>query len=375
MINEANKIISVYSADTSGVCSALYELGGMTVIHDASGCNSSYTAHDEPRWYDMPSMMYVSGLTEYEAVMGDEEKFISDCVTTAEEQSPKFIAICASPIPYMVGMDLKAVAKDIERRSNIPTLSVDTNGMHSYISGAGIALREWAKRFVKTKTETVENSINILGCIPLDYANMEMVDDMVKSLESEGLRVSSVWAMGNLIENMENSSSCMANLVISQTGLETARYMEKEFGIPYVVGSPMGERQTKEIARLLKEKKTSVVRRDNYGGKIVIIGEAVFANALANLIQEDCTVYSLIRDEANILINGDRVLLGEEDLENHLKSFDTVIGDGLFENLVDKNETRFINVPDFAFSGRIYLNEFPSLLGKKGDEWLKEENL
>ena len=34
------KVISIYAADTSGVCSALYELGGMTVVHDASGCNS-----------------------------------------------------------------------------------------------------------------------------------------------------------------------------------------------------------------------------------------------------------------------------------------------------------------------------------------------
>ena len=35
------KVISIYAADTSGVCSALYELGGMTVVHDASGCNST----------------------------------------------------------------------------------------------------------------------------------------------------------------------------------------------------------------------------------------------------------------------------------------------------------------------------------------------
>ena len=43
-----NRILPVYAADISGVCSALYELGGMTVMHDASGCNSTYTTHDEP---------------------------------------------------------------------------------------------------------------------------------------------------------------------------------------------------------------------------------------------------------------------------------------------------------------------------------------
>jgi nitrogenase molybdenum-iron protein alpha/beta subunit len=372
VINEACKIISVYSADTSGVCSALYELGGMTVIHDASGCNSSYTTHDEPRWYDMQSMVYVSGLTEYEAVLGDEEKFINDCVTTACEQHPKFIAVCTTPIPFMVGMDLMAICKDIERKSNIPTLCVETNGMHSYISGAASSLCEWAKRFVKPKTETIENTINILGCIPLDYENQEIVDDMVSCLEDGGLKVTSVWAMGDKIDGMQDSSSAMANLVVSSTGLETAKYMEKQFGIPYVVGSPMGQQQTNEIIQHLKAKKTITVRRENHGGKIAIIGEPVYSNAVAKLIQEDCTIYSLIRDEANVLCNEDKILLGEEDLENHLKAFDTVIGDGLFKHLVSST-TNFVNLPDFAFSGRIYINKFPSLLGKKGDEWVSEE--
>ena len=54
------KIIPIYTADVSGVCSALYELGGMTVMHDPSGCNSTYNTHDEIRWYDQDSMIYIS---------------------------------------------------------------------------------------------------------------------------------------------------------------------------------------------------------------------------------------------------------------------------------------------------------------------------
>ena len=69
-MKQTSGFISTYSADAFGVCSALYELGGMIVMHDASGCNSTYTTHDEPRWYDMDSMVYISGLTEVEAIMG-----------------------------------------------------------------------------------------------------------------------------------------------------------------------------------------------------------------------------------------------------------------------------------------------------------------
>ena len=61
-MRQSYKIIPVYTADVSGVCSALYELGGMVVMHDPSGCNSTYNTHDEIRWYDQDSLIYISGL-------------------------------------------------------------------------------------------------------------------------------------------------------------------------------------------------------------------------------------------------------------------------------------------------------------------------
>ncbi|MBQ7446482.1 MAG: oxidoreductase, partial [Eubacterium sp.] len=62
--------LCTYSADLFGINSALYELGGLIVMHDASGCNSTYNTHDEPRWYTMDSMVYVSGLNEKDAILG-----------------------------------------------------------------------------------------------------------------------------------------------------------------------------------------------------------------------------------------------------------------------------------------------------------------
>ena len=88
LMRQTASIISTYTADVSGICSALFELGGLTVMHDASGCNSTYNTHDEPRWYDMDSMVYISGLSEMEAIMGDDDKLINDIVSTAEQLSP-----------------------------------------------------------------------------------------------------------------------------------------------------------------------------------------------------------------------------------------------------------------------------------------------
>ena len=113
-MRQSYKIIPVYTADVSGVCSALYELGGMVVMHDPSGCNSTYNTHDEIRWYDQDSLIYISGLTEIDAVMGNDAKFIYDIEETARELKPKFIALAGSPIPFMNGTDFPAIAQVIE---------------------------------------------------------------------------------------------------------------------------------------------------------------------------------------------------------------------------------------------------------------------
>lgn len=55
--------------------------------------------HDEIRRYDQDSMIYISGLTEIDAVMGNDEKLIRDIEIAAEELKPKFIALAGSPIP------------------------------------------------------------------------------------------------------------------------------------------------------------------------------------------------------------------------------------------------------------------------------------
>ena len=169
-MKQTQAFLSTYTADVSGVCSALFELGGMTVMHDASGCNSTYNTHDEPRWYDMDSLVYISGLSELEAVMGDDEKLISDVSDAARQLHPRFIALAGTPIPMITGCDLPAIAREVAGRTNIPSFAVPSNGIGTYVAGAGQALRLYAERFITSRPEKRKNAVNILGATPLDFA-------------------------------------------------------------------------------------------------------------------------------------------------------------------------------------------------------------
>ena len=241
-MKQSYRIIPTYTADVSGVCSALYELGGMTVMHDPSGCNSTYNTHDEIRWYDMDSLIFISGLTEMDAIMGNDERLIHDIEAAVDELHPKFIALASSPIPYMNGTDFEAIAQIIEADTGICTFFIPTNGMHDYVYGAGMALAKIARHFTDAHISwdgQNKRTVNLLGVTPLDFGPIEGVRKMTALLESYGWQVISTWAMGDNLETLSLAGRAAVNLVVSSVGLEAAKVLYERFGTPYVIGTPV----------------------------------------------------------------------------------------------------------------------------------------
>ncbi len=151
--------MTTYASDVSGAASALYELGGMSVIHDASGCNSTYSTHDEPRWETMDSAVYVSALNEMDAVLGNESVLAQNLIDACRSLKPAFAMLAGTIIPMMTGSDLKGIAHDVEAATGVPAFALSTNGMRDYTVGAAQAWIELARRFAKAPAGRSERSI------------------------------------------------------------------------------------------------------------------------------------------------------------------------------------------------------------------------
>ena len=360
-MKQTSGIISTYSADVFGVCSALFELGGMTVMHDASGCNSTYTTHDEPRWMDMDAMVYISGLSEMEAIMGDDAKLIDDIVQAAEELHPRFITVAGTPIPAMTGFDYEACAAVIESRTGIPAMGISTTGMNSYIHGASMAYLAFCKKFLRRDVEKSEKpSVNILGMTPLDFSVKGEAQSVEQFCRNAGFAVNANFSMGCTFEELVNAGAAHVNLVVSAAGLETARWMEETFGIPYVIGTPAAGDYMSSLSGALRyavENRTSRLCHRHCGkaGDIAVIGENIRSIALAEAITDSteraCRVVSSVSD--TILRDGDIYAPWEDDVIEAIRDAKVVIADPLFHPIVPASAT-FIPNPHEACSGRIW---------------------
>ena len=364
---------STYTADVSGVCSAMYELGGMSVLHDPSGCNSTYTTHDEPRWYGSESLMFISGLDEMTAVMGDDSVIVNDVVNAAKSLNPRFITLCGASIPHIIAFDYKGVAKLIEDKCGIPVLPVPTDGLKMYTSGVGLALREWMRRFADLSIKPEEGVINLLGVTPIDFSRKEIVDEMKASFERRGFSVNAVCAMGESFEAMEKVCRAQVNVVVSSAGLLPAKFLKAKAGIPFVVGTPVGsavcDKLCEKIRQSAKDKESRYLYDSNrYTTRVekpdlLIINEEVNAFSMAEAaraaLSEDAKIEVLFPDADEGL--------DEDLLVARIKEAKAVMCDPLFFPAFAGSSAKLIRMPHEGYSGRIYRSEIPVFTGDAFD--------
>lgn len=404
LLRQTCAILSTYTADVSGVCSALYEMGGMTVMHDASGCNSTYNTHDEPRWYDIPSLVFISALAEVEALMGDEEKLIGDVCRAAEELRPRFIALAGTPIPMMMGTDFKGIARVIEERTGIPTFGFATNGMNSYNVGAGMPLAAVARRFCDPGltppplAEGERPSVNLLGVTPLDFSvraapcpgeagtgkisNIDRpsgasaafgnVEAMKMVFEDAGFHVNSCWAMGSPWEELMNAGRAHVNVVVSSCGAPLAEALREIYGTPSVTGLPVGDSVARELFSLIEEAAqrggglSLPLPITEPGGKVFVIGEPVQSASIARALERD---YAM----RNVRMLAPLDSPDEDEVFRALREARLVIADPLYKPALPKHYCRFIALPHEGYSGRIFRDNIPLIMGGEFNRWIERE--
>ena len=416
-MKQVSVTLSTYTADVSGVCSALYELGGMVVIHDPSGCNSTYNTHDEPRWYDMDSLVFISGLSQMDAIMGNDDKFINDIVRAARELQPRFIALVRTPIPLMTGTDFEGISRVIEKQTGIAVFYFPTSGMHTYVKGAGMAMETIARELVSAGVPLFKENknhqgkkikINILGATPLDFSiNANL--DFIKEFLNRHFEIISTFAMGSSIEDIQKAGKADVNLVISSVGVLAAKVLEERFHTPYVIGTPITgfenilsekliesawtkksqtayfgisqKSQTKDTATFSTKKNIEAVSitekirsltatiektgENKVSGNIYIIGESVISQSLKAAIAlrygMKSTVICPLETEPEYTDKAVLLLSSEEEIKEAIADADIVIADPIYKTICSE-KVNFVAMPHEAYSGRIYRKEINYLV-------------
>lgn len=351
------KGLTPFAPDQSGAASVFYELGGILVICDAGGCTGNVCGFDEPRWFGERSAIFSAGLRDMDAILGRDDRLVAKLTDAAEKIDANFAAVIGTPVPAVIATDYRALQRMCEKKTNLPILTVDTNGMELYDVGEEKAwltlFKTFAGKGVASQKEVSEEDdsskkmkIGVLGLTPHDVSDLH-VEEKFRKLENENTHYV-CYGMGAGIDKVKTAGSADKNLVVAPAALETAKYLEKEFGTPYEVGYPFVDELIPELGYERK--------------KILIIHQQVIANAIRQEIRTrsdeqntEVTVASWFMMKSELSEEGDLSLKEEMDYCKLVQNgnYDIVFADENMRGLVPGFKGTFVNVRHFAVSGKL----------------------
>lgn len=351
------KGLTPFAPDQSGAASVFYELGGILVICDAGGCTGNVCGFDEPRWFGERSAIFSAGLRDMDAILGRDDRLVAKLTDVAEKIDANFAAVIGTPVPAVIATDYRALQRMCEKKTNLPILTVDTNGMELYDVGEEKAwltlFKTFAGKDVASQKEASEEDdsskkmkIGVLGLTPHDVSDLKIEEKFRKS-ENENTHYI-CYGMRAGIDKVKTAGSADKNLVVAPAALETAKYLEKEFGTPYEVGYPFVDEL---IPKLGYERK-----------KILVIHQQVIANAIRQEIRTrsdeqntEVTVASWFMMKSELSEEGDLSLKEEMDYCKLVQNgnYDIVFADANMRGLVPGFKGTFVNVRHFAVSGKL----------------------
>lgn len=351
------KGLTPFAPDQSGAASVFYELGGILVICDAGGCTGNVCGFDEPRWFGERSAIFSAGLRDMDAILGRDDRLVAKLTGAAEKIDANFAAVIGTPVPAVIATDYRALQRMCEKKTNLPILTVDTNGMELYDVGEEKAwltlFKTFAGKDVASQKEASEEDdsskkmkIGVLGLTPHDVSDLKIEEKFRKS-ENENTHYI-CYGMRAGIDKVKTAGSADKNLVVAPAALETAKYLEKEFGTPYEVGYPFVDELIPELGYERK--------------KILIIHQQVIANAIRQEIRTrsdeqntEVTVASWFMMKSELSEEGDLSLKEEMDYCKLVQNgnYDIVFADENMRGLVPGFKGTFVNIRHFAVSGKL----------------------
>ena len=351
------KGLTPFAPDQSGAASVFYELGGILVICDAGGCTGNVCGFDEPRWFGERSAIFSAGLRDMDAILGRDDRLVAKLTDAAEKIDANFAAVIGTPVPAVIATDYRALQRMCEKKTNLPILTVDTNGMELYDVGEEKAwltlFKTFAGKDVASQKEASEEDdsskkmkIGVLGLTPHDVSDLNIEEKFRKSENKNTHYI--CYGMGAGIDKVKTAGLADKNLVVAPAAIETAKYLEKEFGTPYEVGYPFVDELIPELSYERK--------------KILIIHQQVIANAIRQEIRTksdeqntEVTVASWFMMKSELSEEGDLSLKEEKDYCKLVQNgnYDIVFADENMRGLVPGFKGTFVNVRHFAVSGKL----------------------
>ena len=205
--------------------------------------------------YDVGLRLHGSQPDNNAIVYGTEE-----CLTTALTRllsygsNPEYLFIENSCSISLIGDDTAGIAKKLKLPCPVGTM--DCGGLvGGFADGYSKACLKVIKQLAQPVEQVAPGRVNLLGLSNFSYNGRADRREICRILTKAGYTINAVPGSGSGISAIREITNASLNIVCNEElGLQTARYLQDKYGMPYLVlGTPYGLQGTRQWLERLQQ--------------------------------------------------------------------------------------------------------------------------
>nr|WGO61669.1 photochlorophyllide reductase subunit B [Aneura pinguis]WGO61755.1 photochlorophyllide reductase subunit B [Aneura pinguis]WGO61927.1 photochlorophyllide reductase subunit B [Aneura pinguis] len=195
---------------------------------------------------------------------GSQEKVVDNMARKDKQEHPDLIVLTPTCTSSILQEDLQNFVDRASTISDSDVILADVNHYRVNELQAADRTLEQVVRYYLEKARRQGNldlcltdkpSVNIIGIFTLGFHNQHDCRELKRLLQDLGIETNQVIPEGGFVDQLHQLPKAWFNLVpYRETGLMTAMFLEKEFGMSYVSTTPMGIVDTANCIRQIQER-------------------------------------------------------------------------------------------------------------------------
>lgn len=336
---------------------------------------------------------------------GSQEKVVSNITRKDNEEQPDLIVLTPTCTSSILQEDLQNFVNRASLESKADVILADVNHYRVNELQAADKTLEQIVEFYLLKAKkygsldiqkTKKPSVNIIGAFCLGFHNQHDISELKKLFNDLNIEINLIIPEGASVNNLKNLPKAWFNIVpYRETGLMTAKYLEREFGIPYIDTSPIGIIDTASFIREIQtiinsngidvsfeeyiHQQTKFISQSSWfsrsidcqnltGKRAVVFGDATHAAAITKILSKEMGIHvswsgtyckydeHWFRQQVenlcdNVIITEDHSLIGDLIAKTEPSA--------IFGTQMERHIGKRLNIPCGVISSPVHIQNFP----------------
>lgn len=194
---------------------------------------------------------------------GSQEKVVDNITRKDAEEHPDLIVLTPTCTSSILQEDLHNFVERAQLEAKGDVMLADVNHYrYNELQAADRTLDQIVQYYIEKarkrgelpEGKTAKPSVNIIGTTTLGFHNNHDCTELKRLMADLGIEVNTLIPEGASVNDLKKMSQAWFNLVpYRELGLTTARYLEEQFGTPYIDITPMGVVETARCIRKIQQ--------------------------------------------------------------------------------------------------------------------------